>query len=119
MHIFTYCCARFSWKLSVKVVFIFSSKTRILVWCGLKQAENELKTTHPRLWFTFISFVKMIVFRNDRIQLVNDLYKNSGTVYFSTRQGRAYVRKEARKKAAVQNFAKVGPLPGGGVGGGG
>jgi len=29
----------------VEVVFIFSSKTSVLVWCGLKQAENQLKTT--------------------------------------------------------------------------
>ncbi len=46
MHIFTLCCARFNWKLSVKVVFIFSSKTSVLAWFGLKQAENEPKTNH-------------------------------------------------------------------------
>ena len=40
------CQARIHWKQSVEVVFTFSSKTRVLVWCGLKQAENEPKTTH-------------------------------------------------------------------------
>ena len=38
--------ACFHSKQSVEVVFIFSSKTSVLVWCGLKQAENEPKTTH-------------------------------------------------------------------------
>jgi len=38
--------ACFHSKQSVEVVFIFSFKTSVLVWCGLKQAENEPKTTH-------------------------------------------------------------------------
>ena len=38
--------ARFSWKQAVGVVFIFSSKTSVLVWCGLKQAETEPKTSY-------------------------------------------------------------------------
>jgi len=38
--------ACFHWKQSVGVVFIFFSKTRVLVSCGLKQAENEPKTNH-------------------------------------------------------------------------
>jgi hypothetical protein len=29
---------------SLSLYFIFYSKTTVLVWCGLKQAENELKT---------------------------------------------------------------------------
>jgi hypothetical protein len=44
--------ARFRWKQSAGVVFIFSSKTRVLVWCGIKQAENGPKTSYvsdPRL----------------------------------------------------------------------
>jgi hypothetical protein len=82
MHIFAFCYARFSWKLSVKVVFIFSSKTSILVWCGLKQAENEPKTTH-------VSDPRLSLCENDRFkkraysacfQAENDLYINSGTV---------------------------------------
>ncbi len=81
MHIFDLWYARFSWKLSVKVVFIFSSKTSILVWCGLKQAENEPKTTH-------VSDPRLSLCKNDRFQkraysacfqAENDLYINSGT----------------------------------------
>jgi len=81
MHIFALCYARFSWKLSVKVVFIFSSKTSILVWCGLKQAENEPKTTH-------VSDPGLSLREYDRFQkpsysacfqAENDLYINSGT----------------------------------------
>ncbi len=81
MHIFALLYARFSWKLSVKVVFIFSSKTSILVWCGLKQAENEPKTTH-------VSDPSLSLREYDRFQkpsysacfqAENDLYKNSGT----------------------------------------
>ncbi len=33
-------------KLSCWVVLNFFSNTRVLVWCNLKRAENELKTTH-------------------------------------------------------------------------
>jgi hypothetical protein len=82
MHIFALCYARFSWKLSVKVVFIFSSKTSILVWCGLKQAENGPKTTH-------VSDPGLSLREYDRFQkpsysawfqAENDLYINSGTV---------------------------------------
>ncbi len=36
----------FLWKQSAGVVFIFSSKTSILLWFGQKLAENQLKTTH-------------------------------------------------------------------------
>ncbi len=81
MHISTLCFARFSWKLSVKVVFSFSSKTSILVWCGLKQPENEPKTTH-------VSDPGLSLCENDRFQkrsysarfqAENDLYINSGT----------------------------------------
>ncbi len=77
MHIFGLWYAHFSWKLSVKVVFIFSSKTRVLVWCGLKQAENEPKTTHvsdPGLSLReYDRFPETIV-----KQAKYDLYKNSG-----------------------------------------
>ena len=67
----------------MKVVFIFSSKTSILVWCGLKQAENEPKTTH-------VSDPGLSLREYDRFQkpsysacfqAENDLYKNSGTVH--------------------------------------
>jgi hypothetical protein len=33
-------------KILARVVFIFSSKTRVLVWCGLKLAENGPKTSY-------------------------------------------------------------------------
>jgi hypothetical protein len=65
----------------VKVVFIFSSKTSILVWCGLKQAENGPKTTH-------VSDLRLSLCENHRFQkrsysacfqAENDLYINSGT----------------------------------------
>jgi hypothetical protein len=70
--------ARFHWKQSVKVVFIFSSKTRVLVWCGLKQAEYEPNTTHvseqclslaeyPRIWKRSFSA---------GFQTENNLFKN-------------------------------------------
>jgi hypothetical protein len=64
----------------VKVVFIFSSKTSILARCGLKQAENEPKTTH-------VSDPGLSLCENDRFQkrsysacfqAENDLYINSG-----------------------------------------
>ncbi len=61
MHIFTLCCAHFSWKLHVKVVFIFSSKTSVLVWYSLKQAENEPKTTP-------VSDLRLSHCENDRFQ---------------------------------------------------
>ena len=66
----------------MKVVFIFSFKTSILVWCGLKQAENEPKTTH-------VSDPGLSLCENDCFQkpsysacfqAENDLYINSGTV---------------------------------------
>ncbi len=53
------------------IVFIFSSKTRVLVWCGLKQAENGPKTSYvsdPRL-----SLSETLVFRNEHFQLENNL----------------------------------------------
>jgi hypothetical protein len=62
-------------------IFIFSSKTSILVWCGLKQAENEPKTTH-------VSDPRLSLCENNRFQIraysacfqaENDLYINSGT----------------------------------------
>jgi hypothetical protein len=65
----------------VKVVFIFSSKTSILIWCGLKQAENEPKTTH-------VSDPGLSLGENRRFrkrsysacfQAENDPYINSGT----------------------------------------
>ena len=43
---FFYKKAYFCWKQSEGVVFIFSSKTSVLPWFSLKQAENELKTNH-------------------------------------------------------------------------
>ncbi len=61
MHIFTLCYARFSWKLSVKVVFILYSKTSVLVWYSLKQAENEPKTTH-------VSDLRLSLCENDHFQ---------------------------------------------------
>ena len=66
----------------MKVVFIFSSKMSILVWCGQKQAENEPKTTH-------VSDPGLSLREYDRFQkpsysacfqAENDLYINSGTV---------------------------------------
>jgi len=81
MHIFTLCYARFSWKLSVKVVFILSSKTSVLVWYSLKQAENEPKTTH-------VSDLRLSLCENDHFQkraysacfqAEYNLYINSGT----------------------------------------
>ena len=65
----------------MKVVFIFCSKTSILVRCGLKQAENEPKTTH-------VSDPGLSLREYDRFQkpsysacfqAENDLYINSGT----------------------------------------
>ncbi len=65
----------------MKVVFIFSSKTSILVWCSLKQAENKPKTTH-------VSDPGLSLSENDRFpkrsysacfKAENDLYINSGT----------------------------------------
>ncbi len=82
MHIFTLCYARISWKLSVKVVFILSSKTSVLVWYSLKQAENEPKTTH-------VSDLRLSLSENDHFQkraysacfqAEYNLYINSGTV---------------------------------------
>ena len=73
--------ACFHWKHSGRVVFIFSSKTSILVWCGLKQAKYEPKTTH-------VSDPRLSLGENDRFQkraylacfqAENDLYINSGT----------------------------------------
>ncbi len=81
MQIFPLCCARFSWKLSVKVVFIFSSKTSVLVWCGLKQAENEPKTTHvldPRLSLCENERFQKRAY-SACFQAEYDLYINSGT----------------------------------------
>ena len=37
--------ARFHQKQSVEVVFSLHSKTQVLVWCGLKQAENVRNMT--------------------------------------------------------------------------
>jgi hypothetical protein len=73
--------ACFQWKHSGKVVFIFSSKTRVLVWCGLKQAKNELNTTHVS--DSHLSLVENDCFQK-RVYLAcfqaeNDLYINSGT----------------------------------------
>ena len=74
-------CARLSWKLSVKVVFIFSSKTRVLVWYGLKQAENWPKTS-------CVSDLRLSLGENVRFQkwafsacfqAENDPFINSGT----------------------------------------
>ena len=66
----------------MEVVFIFSSKTRVLVWCGLKQAENEPKTTK-------VSELRLSLAANLRIQkraflasfqTENTLLKNPSTV---------------------------------------
>jgi hypothetical protein len=81
MHIFALWYARFSWKLSVNVVLIFSCKTSILVWCGLKQAENEPKTTYVS--DQGLSLPEYDHFQKPSysacFQAENDLYKNSGT----------------------------------------
>jgi hypothetical protein len=78
--------ARFSWKLSVKVVFIFSSKTSVLVWYSLKQAENDPNTTH-------VSDLRLSLCENDRFQKLAysacfqaeyNLYINLGTVSSSS-----------------------------------
>jgi hypothetical protein len=78
---FFYKKAHFCWKQSEGVVFIFSSKTSVLPWFGLKQAENELKTTH-------VSDQRLSLGQNARFQKwafsacfqdENDLFKNLGT----------------------------------------
>ncbi len=45
------------------IVLIFSSQMRVLVWCGLKRADNELKTTHGSLICVYL-LAKMLIFRN-------------------------------------------------------
>ena len=72
----------------------------ILVWCGLKQAENEPKTTH-------VSDLRLSLCENDRFpkrsysacfQAENDLYKNSGTeIFFKYRPMRPKLRVEDSK----------------------
>ncbi len=76
-----YCIACFQWKHSGRVVFIFSSITRVLVWCGLKQAENVLKTIYfsdPRL-----SLGENVCFQkwafSACFQAENEPFINSGT----------------------------------------
>jgi hypothetical protein len=75
--------AHFRWKQSAGVVFIFSSKTRELVWCGLKQAEYGPKTSYvsdPRL-----SLGKNLHFQkwafSACFQAENDPLKNLGTCF--------------------------------------
>ncbi len=67
----------------MKVVFIFSSKTSVLVWYSLKQAENEPKTTH-------VSDLRLSHCENARFQkraysacfqAEYNLYINSGTSF--------------------------------------
>jgi hypothetical protein len=79
---FFYEKAHFCWKQSEGVVFIFSSKTSVLPWFGLKQAENELKTTH-------VSDQRLSLGQNARFQkwafsacfqAENEPFINSGTV---------------------------------------
>jgi hypothetical protein len=73
----------------VKVVFIFSSKTSVLVWYSLKQAENEPKTTH-------VSDLRLSLCENDGFQkraysacfqAEYNLYINSGTGIFQQSVG--------------------------------
>jgi hypothetical protein len=74
--------ARFRWKQSVGVVFIFSSKTRVLVWCGLKQAENRPKTSYvsdPRLSLGVNARFQKWAF-SACFQAENEPFINSGTV---------------------------------------
>ena len=73
--------ACFQWKHSGRVVFIFSSKTRVLVWCGLKQAEYGPKTSYvsdPR-----VSLGENVRFQkwafSACFQAENDPFINSGT----------------------------------------
>ena len=65
----------------MKVVSILSSKTSVLVWYSLKQAENEPKTTH-------VSDLRLSLCENDHFQkraysacfqAEYNLYINSGT----------------------------------------
>jgi hypothetical protein len=83
--------ARFRWKQSVGVVFIFSSKTRVLVWCGLKQAENRPKTS-------YVSDLRLSLGENARFQkwafsaffqAENNPFINSGT---GSRSGKCWIR---------------------------
>ncbi len=81
MHICVLWLASFHWKLPARVVFIFSFKTSVLVWCGLKQGYNELKTTNvsdPRLSLVenahFQKWAFSACFKDE-----NDLHINSAT----------------------------------------
>ncbi len=85
MYVHFYSLLCFSWKLSVKVVLIFSSKTSVLVWYSLKQAENEPKTTH-------VSDLRLSLYENHCFQkrvflacfqAEYNLYINSGTEIIS------------------------------------
>ncbi len=58
----------FSENTLVRVVFIFSSKTRVLVWCGRKQAENGPKTSMSLIRVYLLA--KTFVFRNEHFKLV-------------------------------------------------
>jgi len=73
--------ARFHWKPSVAVVFIFSTETRVLVWCGLKQAENELKTPHVSKQCLSLAENPSIQKRSYSagFQAENNLFKNPST----------------------------------------
>jgi hypothetical protein len=66
---------------TVEVVFIFSSKMRVLVWCGLKLAENEGKTTHVS--DQHLSLGEYVRFQkwafSACFQAENDPFINSGT----------------------------------------
>ncbi len=92
--------ARFRWKQSVGVVFIFSSKTRVLVWCGLKQAENRLKTS-------YVSDLRLSLGENARFQkwafsacfqAENDPFINSGTGFLSWSLSLNYCQTASRYK---------------------
>ncbi len=101
----------------MKVVFIFSSKTSILVWCGLKQAENQPKTTN-------VSDSRLSLCENDHFkkrsysacfQAENELYINSGTVpefkdpvFAKTSPKRSFSMSENERFGLV--FAKTGSI---------
>ena len=65
----------------MKVVFIFSSKTRVLVWCGLKQAEYQPNMTHVSEQCLSLAEYPRIRKRafSAGFQTENDRFKNPST----------------------------------------
>ncbi len=106
------CIACFPWKHSSRIVFIFSSKTRELVWCGLKQAENGLKTSY--VFDLRLSLGENAGFQkwafSACFQAENDPFKNSGTVV-TTHPFLARTLKRMRRSSADSASAdcKAGP----------